>query len=110
MIGERLQIHGARGEGGEIDVRIFSRNRHDVTAIYPDVRGIFERVLLQSKEVSFVILDAEVCAFNTASNLDEPFQALLKRPRTHVPEDIAERIPVRVYLFDCLWLNQAPLL
>lgn len=94
--GARVQIHKLGDE-----VRIFSRRLTDITESLPEIIEIARKNIM-AKEA---ILEGEVIAVD---NLDNPipFQHLMQRfRRLHAIEDMAEKIPVKLYLFDILYLN-----
>jgi len=94
--GARVQIH-KRGN----DVRIFSRRLTNVTESLPEIAET-ARKNIQAKEV---ILEGEVIAVDNLGS-PIPFQHLMRRfKRVHAIEDMAEKIPVKLYLFDILYLN-----
>jgi DNA ligase-1 len=94
--GARVQIHKLSGE-----VRIFSRRLTDVTLSLPEVVKTVKRNIKANE----AILEGEVVAVD-ASGYPIPFQHLMRRfKRVHEVEDTAERIPVRLFLFDILYLN-----
>jgi len=94
--GARVQIHKL----GD-DVRVFSRRLTDVTESLPEIVEIV-RKNIKAEEA---ILEGEVIAIDD-HGYPIPFQHLMRRfRRVHAIEDAAERIPVRLYLFDILYLN-----
>jgi len=94
--GARVQIHKL----GE-EVRIFSRRLTDVTESLPEIVET-TRKNIRAKEV---ILEGEVIAVDNLG-LPIPFQHLMRRfKRVHAVEDMTEKIPVKLYLFDVLYLN-----
>jgi DNA ligase-1 len=94
--GARVQIH-KKGK----DVRIFSRRLTDVTESLPEIADII-RGNVKAEET---ILEGEVIAVN-GEGYPIPFQHLMRRfKRVHAVEDVAEAVPVRLYLFDILYLN-----
>ncbi|MGH7825599.1 MAG: ATP-dependent DNA ligase [Candidatus Binatia bacterium] len=98
--GARIQIH----KEGEV-ARIWSRRLSEVTRSLPDIvrlgRGLAGR--------SF-ILDGEVVALGRDGK-PLPFQELMRRfRRIHDVERIVGEIPLRVYLFDCLFFDGASLI
>ena len=97
--GARLQIH----KSGDI-VRIWSRRLTEVTSSLPDIvalaRGLNGR--------SF-ILDGEVVAIGK-DHRPLPFQDLMRRfRRVHDIEASVNEIPLALYLFDCLLLDERSL-
>ena len=94
--GARVQIH----KHGN-DVRIFSRRLTDVTKSLPEIADMVRREVKASE----AIVEGEVIAVDDKGH-PIPFQHLMRRfKRVHEVEDLAETIPVRLYLFDILYLN-----
>jgi len=94
--GARVQIHKL----GD-DVRIFSRRLTEVTESLPEIVEI-TRKNIRAREA---ILEGEVIAVDRLG-YPVPFQHLMRRfKRVHAIEDMAEKIPVKLYLFDVLYLN-----
>jgi DNA ligase-1 len=94
--GARVQIHKLGGE-----VRAFSRRLTDVTLSLPE---IVESVK-SNVRADEIIVEGEVIAVDD-SGYPIPFQHLMRRfKRVHEIEDTAEKIPVRLYLFDVLYLD-----
>ncbi len=94
--GARVQIHKLGDE-----VRIFSRRLTDVTESLPEIVET-ARKNVKTKEA---ILEGEVIAVDNLG-FPVPFQHLMRRfKRVHAIEDMVEKIPVKLYLFDILYLN-----
>jgi DNA ligase-1 len=94
--GARVQIHKLGGE-----VRIFSRRLTDVTHSLPDV----VETVKNNINADEAILEGEVIAVDSAG-YPIPFQHLMRRfKRVHEIQQMTEKIPVRLYLFDILYLN-----
>jgi len=94
--GARIQIH-KRGS----QVKIFSRRLTDVTDSLPDM------VTLASSRIraNEALLEGEVVAVG-AGEKPLPFQDLMRRfRRVHEISQVAREIPLRLYLFDLLYLN-----
>ena len=94
--GERCQIHK---QGNT--VWIFSRRLEDITYQYPDV---VERVkkYIQADEC---IVEGEIVAIDPSTGEMRPFQELMHRKRKYDIHKIMEEYPVRVFLFDIIYLN-----
>jgi DNA ligase-1 len=94
--GARIQIH-QRGE----EVRVFSRRLSDVTESLPDIVALIQdRVGSED-----VVLEGEVVAIGEGGK-PLPFQDLMRRfRRVHEVEAMVEKIPLRLYLFDILYLD-----
>jgi len=94
--GARVQIH-KRGD----EARIFSRRLTDATQSLPEV---VEAVKANIK-ADEAIVEGEVIAINDSGD-PIPFQHLMRRfKRVRKVRDMAEKIPVRLYLFDVLFLD-----
>jgi len=94
--GARVQIHKRGGE-----VRVFSRRLTDVTQSLPEIVEAVQRSVAADE----AIVEGEVVAVNSAG-VPIPFQHLMRRfKRVHGIASAAEEIPVRLYLFDALYLN-----
>lgn len=94
--GARIQIHKQNDE-----VRIFSRRLTDVTTSLPEIVDIAKANLAANE----VIVEGEVVAVDSLG-FPIPFQHLMRRfRRVHGIADSAERIPLRLFLFDILYLN-----
>lgn len=94
--GARVQIH-KRGK----EVKVFSRRLTDVTQSLPEVVEAVKNNITADK----AIVEGEVIAVNDGG-YPLPFQHLMRRfKRVHEVRDTAEKIPVRLYLFDILFLE-----
>jgi DNA ligase-1 len=94
--GARVQIHKL-----DDTVRIYSRRLTDVTESLPEIVQT-ARESMQAREA---VLEGEVIAVDSSGN-PIPFQHLMRRfRRVHGVEDSAEKIPVRLYVFDILYVN-----
>lgn len=94
--GARVQIHKLDDE-----VRIFSRRLTDVTDSLPEVSEL-TKVNVKAKEAIF---EGEVIAVDGNGN-PIPFQHLMRRfRRVHAIDETAEEVPVKLYLFDVLYLE-----
>lgn len=94
--GARVQIHKLGG-----DVRIFSRRLTDVTESLPEV----VEEIKKGFKAQEAIVEGEVIAVDKAGN-PIPFQHLMRRfKRIREIGDAAKKIPIKLYLFDILYLN-----
>ena len=94
--GARVQIHKSGGE-----VRIFSRRLTDVTESLPEI----VEMVRGNIKAEQAILEGEVIAINDVG-YPIPFQHLMRRfRRVHAIEDAAEKIPVKLYLFDIPYID-----
>jgi DNA ligase-1 len=94
--GERVQIHKKAGE-----VNIFSRRLENITHMYPDV----EKAARQSIDTEEAVVEGEVVAVDPDTGELHPFQLLMRRRRKYKIKEMMRKIPVWVYLFDCLYSN-----
>jgi DNA ligase-1 len=94
--GARIQIHR---EGEQI--RVFSRRLTDVTESLPDVVELIRREIASER----VILEGEAVAIGEGGR-PLPFQDLMRRfTRVHDIRAMAEKIPLRLHIFDVLYLD-----
>jgi DNA ligase-1 len=94
--GARVQIHKRSGE-----VRVFSRRLTDVTRSLPEV---VEAVKANIK-AGEAIVEGEVIAVDD-NGQPIPFQHLMRRfKRVHGVKGMAEKIPLKLHLFDVLFLD-----
>jgi DNA ligase-1 len=99
--GARIQIH----KHGEL-VRVWSRRLSEVTQSIPEITDIARK---EVQGASF-ILDGEVVAAGKDGR-PFPFQELMRRfRRVHGIESAANEIPLCLYLFDCLFLDDHSLI
>ncbi len=99
--GARVQIH----KQGDV-VRIFSRHLAELTDSLPEIVDVVRREVRENE----VILEGEVIAL-TPEGKPRPFQELMRRVGR--ARDIAEmqrEIPVKLFLFDCLYCSGEPLI
>ncbi|KIY74383.1 ATP-dependent DNA ligase [Cylindrobasidium torrendii FP15055 ss-10] len=105
--GQRAQIHIQR-TGAGIEVKIFSRHLEDMTDKYPDVVATMMQ-MSTDKGVDSAIVDAEIVAVSPDTGELRSFQDLSGRARKAVNiGDIT--IPVCVFAFDLMYLNDKVLL
>ena len=94
--GARVQIH----KGGK-EVRIFSRHLKEVTESIPEITTQIQKEI-QAKEAIF---DGEVIATNSQGK-PLPFQELMRRFRRVQKVELSmKEVPVRLFLFDLLYMN-----
>ncbi len=94
--GFRVQIHK---EGQK--VRLFSRNLEETTLMFPDIiKGVLKQVKAHS-----IILDSEALAFNPESEEFLPFQETTKRRRKYDIEEMSQKLPLKAFVFDIMYLN-----
>jgi DNA ligase-1 len=94
--GARIQIHRK-----DNTVRIYSRRLSDVTESLPD---IVKLVTNSTNQRNFVVEGEAVAIGEDEKPL--PFQDLMRRfTRVHNVEEMADKIPLKLHLFDILYLE-----
>ncbi len=94
--GMRIQLHLSNDQGHK-EVRLFTRNLEDVSAMFPElVEGALE-LKCQS-----CILDGEVIGYDKKTGKLLLFQETITRRRKHGVAEQAESIPIKMYVFDIL--------
>ena len=94
--GERFQIH-KKGER----VEIFSRRMENITRMYPDA----VKMMIEHVNVEEAIVEGEAVAVDADTGEMKPFQTLMQRRRKYGIEEMMEKLPVAVYLFECLYTD-----
>ncbi|MCG2692170.1 DNA ligase, partial [Microgenomates group bacterium] len=112
--GLRVQIHYDKGKymqlGGQEDlfgskgqqkfVRIFSRNLDNQTNMFPEIAKAVAELAVKS-----VILDGEAVAYDPKTGKLLGFQDTVTRKRIHGVGQKAEEVPIKVFVYDILFLN-----
>jgi DNA ligase-1 len=94
--GERFQIHKK-----EDWIQIFSRRLENITHMYPDAVEMTKRHVRAGE----AIIEGEAVAIDPETGELQPFQVLMHRRRKYGIEEMMEKHPVAVYLFDCLYVD-----
>jgi DNA ligase-1 len=94
--GERFQIH-KKGD----NVQIFSRRLENITGMYPDAVDY----ALKQVRAGEAILEGEAVAMDPDTGEMKPFQTLMQRRRKYRIEEMMEKFPVAVFLFECLYAD-----
>ena len=94
--GERFQIHKMGGS-----VQIFSRRLENITGMYPDA----VEYALKQVRAGEAILEGEAVAMDSDTGEMKPFQTLMQRRRKYRIEEMMEKFPVAVFLFECLYAD-----
>lgn len=97
--GFRLQIHLDKRSKTPI-VHFFSRNLQDMSVMFPDVKKAIEEL-----DVDTLICEGEAIVYDPHTGTYLPFQETVKRKRKHDIEEVMEELPLRVLIFDLLYLN-----
>ncbi len=93
--GFRLQCHKVGNK-----VFLFSRNLENMTHMFPEI--VSEVKKLRQKNIIF---EGEALAYNDATGELYPFQVTITRKRKYEIEKIAEELPLRMFVFDLLYVN-----
>ncbi|MDQ5868781.1 MAG: ATP-dependent DNA ligase [Thermoproteota archaeon] len=111
--GERIQVHIGKGlydDGNNIGdgrssskVELFSRRLEKITHQYPDVTKAIVSSL--KKIATEAIFESEVVAIDPHTLELRPFQELMHRRRKHNIDKAIEQYPVRLNIFDVLYLD-----
>jgi len=83
------------------DVKIFSRNLENMTTMFPD---IVEAVKKEVKAKT-AIFEGEALAYNPVTGEFLPFQETTKRRRKYDIGEFAQKLPLKLFTFDLLYLN-----
>lgn len=110
--GLRVQIHFTRS-GRSTDllkqkdpetqrplIRVFSRSLEVMTDMFPEVQDIGKYISADE-----VIFDGEAIGYDQETGKLLPFQQTMNRKRKHDIAAVAEKIPLRFYLYDILALD-----
>ncbi|MCL4399339.1 ATP-dependent DNA ligase [Candidatus Parvarchaeota archaeon] len=93
--GFRAQVHK---EGDK--VKVFSRNLEDITSFMPE---IVEAVRRLSEKT--IIFDSEALSYDEDTGTLYPFQVTIHRKRKHDIEEASQKFPLRLFVFDVMFLN-----
>ena len=102
--GFRLQIHIDK-TGSTPKIWFFSRNLLNMSAMFPDLQLALEPV-----KATTLVVEGEAIVYDEETERFLPFQETVKRRRKHDIEAMAESLPLRLYLFDILYVNGEPVL
>lgn len=92
--GLRIQGHIKKPQ-----VTLFSRGLEDVTAMYPDIVEGLKRQICED-----CIVEGEMIAVGKSGKF-LPFQETVQRKRKYRIEEMVEKVPLAIYLFDALVVN-----
>lgn len=92
--GIRVQAHIGRD-----GVRLFSRRLEDLTPNFPDVAAELRRTCRYGE----AIVEGECVAVDPDTGNMLPFQNVTHRRKKHGMEDAVRDVPVRIFMFDCLY-------
>ena len=94
--GIRAQVHI-----GKDSVKIFSRRLEDLTGNFPDIA----QSLREHFKGEEAIIEGECVAVDAETGFMQSFQEVTHRRRKHGMDDAVKRYPVRIFMFDMLYIN-----
>ncbi|NBX78097.1 ATP-dependent DNA ligase, partial [bacterium] len=103
--GFRLQVHMKKDSQGFVQTHFFSRNLIDMSYMFPDIEDEVKKLSIDS-----LICEGEAIAFDSATGQFLPFQETVKRKRKHDIGQVSQELPLRLFIFDVLYLNGRSLL
>ncbi len=95
--GFRLQVHK---DGDKVE--IYSRNLERMTEMFPDV----VKAVMEDIKVQRVIIEGEALAVNEETGEFYPFQITIQRKRKYSVEEYAREYPLKLFVFDLLYLEE----
>jgi DNA ligase-1 len=99
--GERMQIHK-----NDQEITIFSRRLELITDMYPDVVQLAKEHFTSKT----CIVEGEAVAVDKQDTEKLlPFQVLMRRRRKYKIDEMVKEIPVAIFFFDCLYVNDIDL-
>ena len=94
--GIRAQVHISKD-----GVKIFSRRLEDLTKNFPDVA----QSLKEHFKGEEAIIEGECVAVDAETGFMQSFQEVTHRRRKHGMDDAVKRYPVRIFMFDMLYVD-----
>ena len=102
--GFRVQVH-VQKSNGNTQVMFFSRSLNNMTAMFPDLARAVAALDCQD-----AIFEGEAICYDPNTGNFLPFQQTAKRRRKHDIEAIKQEFPLKLFVFDALYLNGKSLL
>ena len=97
--GFRLQIHYQKSSN---QIKIFSRKLDEVSYMFPDlVKAMKKEIKAQE-----IIIEGEAVGYNPKTKKMLPFQEIVQRKRKYDIEAKTREIPLKLFAFDLLFVNQ----
>jgi DNA ligase 1 len=104
--GFRIQVHLDRRQPPGEQVRLFSRNLEDMTAMFPEISA----GVLRQLRAETAILDSEALGYNPLSDEFLPFQETMRRRRKYDIDRMQAELPLRAFAFDLMYRDGQSLL
>lgn len=101
--GFRLQVH-IDNRTKTPKIHFFSRNLLDMSQMFPDLREA-----VRDLPVETLVMEGEALAYDEQTGSYLPFQETVKRRRKHDIAEVAGELPLKLVLFDILYLDGKPL-
>lgn len=96
--GFRLQAHYSKKKK---EVQLYTRGLESMADAYPDV----VEGMIKELDVEDVIIEGEAIGYNPETGEYLPFQLTVSRKRKHDISEKAKEMPLRLFVFDLLYLN-----
>ena len=93
--GFRVQVHIKKKE-----VYFYSRNLINMTEMFPELAHAAKNLPVED-----AIFEGEAIVFDETTGAFLPFQETVKRRRKHDVEETAQQLPLKLFVFDLLYLN-----
>ena len=77
----------------------------DMSEMFPDLANFFKTL-----SVNQIICEGEAIAYDENTGAFVPFQETVKRKRKHGVKKMVEQMPLKVFIFDILYLDGESLL
>lgn len=101
--GFRIQVHinktHAHGHAKH-EVHFYSRNLQDMSEMFPDLKEAALHL-----NVKTLVAEGEAISYDVETGTFLPFQETVKRRRKYDIEKMAEDFPLKLYMFDILYMN-----
>ena len=82
-------------------IKLYSRNLEDLTPMFPEIVDAVKMNI----EAEEAIFEGEIVAYNPQTGVSSAFQQTMQRRRKYDIEKKAAEIPVKLYLFELLYLD-----
>lgn len=100
--GFRVQIHKQKN-----NIVLFTRRLENVSSQFPDIIS----AVIDNVKAENCILDAEIVGYDKTTKRSLPFQNISQRiKRKYDINETAEQYPVKIHVFDCLFIDKKTLL
>ena len=97
--GTRVQIHFQR-QGKTWQVKTYTRNLEETSPMFPELKEIGRHL-----NCNEIVMDTEAVGYNPKTGKILPFQETITRKRKHGIDEAAKSVPLRFYVFDCMYLD-----